>query len=391
MKYPTPKLPVLASDTFAGARQADTPCLLDLSATHFTVSGRAAILLALEALSIRAGDQILVPSYHCPTMVAPIVALGAEPVFYPINDHGAPDMQWVQAHATPSTKAMLVAHLFGLPQPLADLRHWCTANSVYLVEDCAHALFGSHAGHTVGSTGDMAIASLTKFLPVVEGGCLVNNLAGTQVPALRAPGGAAQVKAAFDIVHTSVNAGRLPLLAPLMQAVTGLRGLLKPAAPVPHINANAHAAASATPELPESDSFTIDTFKAHTALTGVCHWMAQHAHRQRIVDRRRANYRFFTQAFASVAGMHPLLPQLPEHCAPYVFPLWVDVPDPGYAELRRLDYPVSRWDWLWPGVPDMAQDQGKLWSHHVLQLACHQDLTAAELQYMVATLQRVYA
>ena len=52
--------------------------------------------------------------------------------------------------------------------------------------------------------------------------------------------------------------------------------------------------------------------------------------------------------------------------------------------------PVFRWDRLWPGVPALAGDQGRLWSHHVLQLACHQDLSDAHLDRLVAALLRLF-
>jgi hypothetical protein len=382
---PTPKLPVLASDTFSSARQADVPCILNQTAAHYTISGRAAILLALEALCIHDGDKVWVPTYHCPTMIAPVVALGAQPVFYPIDAHGAPDLQWIDSHFETDARAILVAHLFGLPQPLVHIRQWCNRHGVHLIEDCAHALFGSTDTGPVGSTGDLAIASLTKFLPVPEGGCLVNNMAAPVAPSLHAPSFISQIKAAFDIVDTSINVGRLPLLAPILQTANRLRKLYKPQQQVTQV------VSSTTPDAPSTDGFTIDTVKSHQALTAACTWMAQHAHRERIVARRRENYLFFMQALAAVPGMHPLLPHLPDQCAPYVFPLWVDAPDPGYAELRRIEYPVSRWDWLWPGTPAIANDQGMLWSHHVLQLACHQDLANDERNRMVITLSQVYA
>lgn len=383
MMHPTPKLPVLDAVTFSGPMAAQTPCVLDHPGATFTQSGRASILLALESLQIGPGDQVLVPTYHCPTMVAPVVAVGAEPVFYPIDANGAPQLPWLAARHSERTRVLLAAHFFGLPQPMAALRQWCDLHQVALIEDCAHALFGTSGARPVGQWGDLAIASLTKFLPVPEGGCLLRNQGGVAPPNLRVPGVKHQVKSAFDIVHTSVNFGRLALLAPLIRAASGVRKLFKPAAaaPVPAV----------APDAPPADGFSIDVARSHLALPWVCVWMAGHAHRQRIVERRRANYQFFAQALADVPGMRPLLPDLPAQCAPYVFPMWLDDPDPGYAELRRFDYPVSRWDWLWPTTPPIAGDHGKLWSHHVLQLACHQDLTGVELQRMVSKLRQVYA
>jgi perosamine synthetase len=112
--------------------------------------------------------------------------------------------------------------------------------------------------------------------------------------------------------------------------------------------------------------------------------------RARIVDRRRQNYELLLRRLSGHDGLRPLRPNLPPDCAPYVFPLWVDEPDPGYLELRRRHMPVFRWDRLWPSVPRMSEDHGIRWSHHVLQLACHQDMTEADLEQFIAALLDLY-
>ncbi|MDO8264585.1 MAG: DegT/DnrJ/EryC1/StrS family aminotransferase [Gallionella sp.] len=381
MTFSIPRLPVLDWNTFSGVRLSATPCLLTHPKTQFTNSGRASILLALEMLDVRPGDKILVPTYHCPTMIAPIIARGAQAVFYPLDGNGAPKLEWIKQEDTEGIRAILVAHFFGLPQPLAAVRQWCDQQGVRLIEDCAHALFGASDDRTLGCWGDVAIASLTKFLPVPEGGCLVNNTVPGAIPMLHQPNTISQVKAGFDIVHAGVNHGRLKGLGPLVRGFFRFLGMFR--------KKNLHKGRPGDPS--PTDGFTIDIDQSHRALTHASRWTAQHAHRERIVSRRRENYIFFTQALSGLAGLHPLRSSLPENCAPYVFPLWVDQPDPGYAELRRLDFPVSRWDRLWPTVSTIEEDSGIKWSHHVLQLACHQDLTPNELQQMVNTVKRVYA
>jgi len=385
MTQPTPRLPVFDWGTFSGAKASALPCVLTHPTAQLTVSGRAAILLALEMLQVGPGDKVLVPTYHCPTMVVPIVALGAQPVFYPIDANGSPDLAWLGQHHSSHIRAILVAHFFGLPQPLAAVRQWCDQHDVQLIEDCAHALFGVSGARAVGRWGDLAIASLTKFLPVPEGGCLLDNLVPAPLPQLHRPSFKSQLKAGFDIFHAAVNHGRLAGLGFLINGTNSLRSLFK-GKPAGQPNRQVQPEAVST-----TDGFNIDMDQSHFELTAASRFIAQHAPRARIVDRRRENYLFFTQALSGVPGMHPLLPVLPVQCAPYVFPLWLDEPDPGYAELRRLEFPVSRWDWLWPTVPTLEKDFGLTWSHHVLQLACHQDLTASELQQMVATLKQVYA
>jgi hypothetical protein len=87
--------------------------------------------------------------------------------------------------------------------------------------------------------------------------------------------------------------------------------------------------------------------------------------------------------------LHPLFPELPPSCVPYVVPLWVNDPDPVYHAMRSRGLPVFRWDWLWPGVPQLPGDHGTTWSKHVLQLGCHQDLDAENIEQIVRIVREV--
>src|SRR6185436_4638265 len=107
-----PRLPVLGWSAFTGARPAPMPGVLDVRYRHYTVSGRAAILLGLRALGVAPGDKVLVPTYHCPTMITPAVEAGAQPMFYPITAAGAPDLRWVEQADITGVRAMLVPHYF---------------------------------------------------------------------------------------------------------------------------------------------------------------------------------------------------------------------------------------------------------------------------------------
>jgi len=379
--HPIPRLPVLDWQTFTGPKSSSLPCLLNLPAAEFTNSGRASILIALEMLGIGKGDQVLVPTYHCPTMITPIIKVGAEPFFYPLNDDGSADLRWIETQDISRVRVLLAAHFFGLPQAMAVLRTWCDSKKIRLIEDCAHALFGISDGRPVGNWGDLAIASLTKFLPVPEGGCLINNSGLPKFPLLSKPTAKEQVKAAFDIVHAGVNHGRLKGIRSTLEFMLSLLKFGRKQAPL----------IQADDGVSSSNSLEFDLGPTHQRLTGACRCLALQAPRQRIVEGRRQQYLFFTQAFQNCEFARPLVAELPADAAPYVFPLWVADPDPGYFELRRLGFPVSRWDRLWPDVSRIPGDVGQEWSHHILQLACHQDLSPDEMRRMVALIKSVYS
>ena len=72
-------------------------------------------------------------------------------------------------------------------------------------------------------------------------------------------------------------------------------------------------------------------------------------------------------------------------------PLWIDSTaraEAAYAAMRAAGCAVFRWDRVWPGVPDFADDHGARWRTQVLQLLCHQDLTDAALAQTADVLRR---
>lgn len=384
---PIPRLPVMSWHAFDGNQHASLPCLLDQAGVYITTSGRASILLAMELLGLKPGDKVLLPTYHCPTMIAPVVALDAEPIFYPINAQGGPQLDWLKQQPLDGVKIILAAHYFGLPQPMQALREWCDEVGIALIEDCAHSLFGISGSRPVGQWGDIAIGSLTKFLPVPEGGCLKRNIALESIPDLSKPSHKQQFKAAVDILHVAASFRRLTGLNDLLLGAFSLRDQFKRA-----ISGAAQAQQLDTEQVESSpDGFTIDTTLSHRALTWAPTWISRRLPRARIVERRRRYFSEFAKRLAGFNGFHPLHTALPDGASPYVFPLWVAEPDPGYARLRETGIPVSRWDRLWSNLPQFANDIGTLWSHHVLQLACHQDLTDADIQTIANAIIQLYA
>ena len=88
-----PRGPVLGWDNFAGPRAPGLPAVDDLPHAVLTTSGRAALYLALGELTPAQGACVLVPTYHCPTMVAPVLLAGCRPLFYALDESGLPDLK----------------------------------------------------------------------------------------------------------------------------------------------------------------------------------------------------------------------------------------------------------------------------------------------------------
>lgn len=376
-----PRLPVLDWQTLGARTSSDILSVSDGIEHVFTSSGRAAIMLGLELLGVGQGNQVLVPTYHCPTMVAPIIAVGAEPLFYPINDKG--EAQLDQISVDPERlKAVIVPHFFGIPQDLSRVRAFCDRLGISLIEDCAHCFFGLGEKRIVGYWGDIAIASLTKFFPVPAGGILAFPRGASRKLSLRSPGMRNQLKAVVDILETAVEARRLRGFGALLRGVFSLKRSLRR-------NTSGSDALSEISDTPLPQALAFDVALAHQAPEWICRRVPSVIDRTHLAERRRHNYLKLAKVLSGHRGFSPVFPELPTNAVPYVFPLRVEQPDSKYHELRRSGLPVFRWNWLWPGTPVICGDSGLVWSSQVFQLACHQNLTEEELDCICSTVIRV--
>jgi dTDP-4-amino-4,6-dideoxygalactose transaminase len=119
-------------------------------------NGTDAITIALRALGVAAGDDVVVPSFTFYASAEAIVTAGARPVFCDV-DAGTRNVtvETVQAVMTPRTTAILAVDLFGLPAPVAALREL----GVPVLEDAAQAAGARHQGRMAGALGDAATFS----------------------------------------------------------------------------------------------------------------------------------------------------------------------------------------------------------------------------------------
>jgi dTDP-4-amino-4,6-dideoxygalactose transaminase len=137
-------------------------------------SGTAAMHLALVALGIGPGDEVVTTSITWPATANVIVHTGATPVFADVRDSDLNiDPQRVAELVTPRTRAIMPVHLYGQPADLDPL--W--ALGLPVVEDAAHAAESEYRGRKIGGLSDATCFSLyaTKSIAAGEGGIVATN------------------------------------------------------------------------------------------------------------------------------------------------------------------------------------------------------------------------
>ncbi|RPK83969.1 DegT/DnrJ/EryC1/StrS family aminotransferase [Streptomyces sp. ADI98-10] len=142
-------------------------------------NGTNALKLALEALGVGPGDEVItVSNTAAPTVVA-IVSTGATPVFVDVREEDfLIDTDQVEAAVTPRTKALLPVHLYGQVADMTALEDIARRHGLKILEDCAQAHGARRHGTVAGSTGDAAAFSFypTKVLGAYgDGGAVVTS------------------------------------------------------------------------------------------------------------------------------------------------------------------------------------------------------------------------
>jgi dTDP-4-amino-4,6-dideoxygalactose transaminase len=139
-------------------------------------SGTSALLLALLALGVGPGDEVVVPSFSFAATANAVALTGARPVFADIEpDHFCLDPSAVEAAITPRTTAVMPVHLYGHPAAMGRIADIAARHGLAVVEDAAQAHLAAFDGRPVGTLGAAAAFSFypTKNMTAGEGGLVV--------------------------------------------------------------------------------------------------------------------------------------------------------------------------------------------------------------------------
>ena len=122
-----------------------------------TGNGLDALMLALKAIGIKTGDEVIVPSNTYIATALAVTYVGAKPVFV------EPDIitfninaELIEEKITENTKAIIPVHLYGQPCNMGPIMEIAKKNNLYIVEDCAQAHGAKYKGQVIGSFGDIA-------------------------------------------------------------------------------------------------------------------------------------------------------------------------------------------------------------------------------------------
>lgn len=340
--------------------------------------GRYALAEALKRTGVSEGSAVLMPSYHCRSLVEPALYLKSHVIFYELDSMLRPDIKKLLlliAESSVQIKALVLPHYFGFPQEVETISDICKKEDIDLIEDCAHAFYGVYNGKQLGSFGRFSVASPRKFFPIEDGGILTSytdrSISEYQLTSLGfLPNLKAIVKSFLRMLKGNTDQKKI---IPIGKLIT--KDIVKKT-----IKTN---------DGDESSHFFLKYFDVNYASQtsfAASKFIIDSADHELIVKSRRINYQRWLEGTKNVQGCHSLFPQLNENVVPYVFPLVIDSNAiEVFHNLKLNGVPLWRWE-------DLAKTDCITVNKYrlsLLQLPCHQDLSESQMNWMIDTVTKV--
>jgi perosamine synthetase len=142
-------------------------------------NGTVALHLALVALNVGPGDEVIVPDLTFAATINAVLYCGATPVIVDVDRHTwSMSLAALEQACTPRTRAVIPVHLYGRPAEIGPIAGFAARRGIAVIEDCAEAHGARYAGRPVGQFGDINCFSFyaNKIVTTGEGGmCLTNS------------------------------------------------------------------------------------------------------------------------------------------------------------------------------------------------------------------------
>ena len=382
-QWPRPHVPiqpVLSLRAFLTFNHTKMSSILDAGELEYVTSGRVAIARALQYFNIKTNDKVLIPAYHCNSMVEPVVWLNAVPVFYKIHGNAAVDLNDIAEKLVDGVRVLMVTHYFGFPQNIDEIREFCDSHNLMLIEDCAHAFFGQYNGKALGTFGDFSIASIMKFYPVYDGGCLGINTKINEHRKIVNSGLAFQIKAILNSLEYAFEYNRLKLLKYTLGYLLQLKDFVWSRIKASKKSSSKSSIGPASAE----GGYLFESSWVNKGASWISRLTVRATNVGRLIDNRRKNYLCYQEAFKNISGAKPLFPDLLPGVVPYVYPLVMDDPSEIFPILKSQGVPIIRFgEFLWDGVDASVCSVSHDLSKRVFQFPCHQDLEQREINWII--------
>lgn len=299
----------------------------------YSVNARAAIRNVCKLLDLGPGDEILAPAYHCGSEIDPLLKCGAAVSLYSIDRSTNINLKDLEERISPRTKAIYVIHYFGFCQPeIGVIQRLCRERDIYLIEDCALALFSEGKAGQPGAFGDVSVFCFYKYFPVAGGGALVVNNPTLDVN-YRFERPPPISIAARTLLRRILGPKRLKFVTTVLKRTLGR-------SPVPKGTRNGATRLAGIPA-----HYYFDSALENARMSVFARWPLLSFNVKDTIQKRRANYTIYLRELHGLSSVRPLFPELLDGVCPLSFPM-IAVDRDGLCDaLKALSISETTW-WL---------------------------------------------
>lgn len=368
--HPVPAL----REHFWPQANADTLALLQDPTLSLSFNARGALWeIGCELMAEPSTrTEVLLPAFHCPSGVTPLLEAGLTPVYYRIRPDLSIDTEDLLAKVSSKTRAVLAIHFFGFEADLAPLQA-LRATGIALIEDWSHGFLQYAPLALPRAQGDYQVFSFWKLVACDVGGGL-RRLGPT--PPRRWQRDAAPRR---DTLRRLKRSLELSLAhSPHLRTHAAFQALER-------LRLGTRTAAEPAPGQIESgsrlgeDHYPFDRTLARAAMPTSSWRMLAAADLPSLAARRRSNYAAYAQALHPDARLRPLHPDLPERTVPWVFPVLLRHRDAIDRRWRAAGVPLHTFGiWQHSSLSRTAdratREDAALLAQELLCLSIHQGL-----------------
>jgi len=353
---------------------------------HYTYNARAALYQLLLAMPRSRGDTLLLPAFHCTTVVEPALRAGWKVRFYRVEPDLSLDLEDLECQLSDQIAAILVIHFLGFPAPLEEVRRMSDRFGCYLIEDWAHSFLRGPNPHLPGDQGDFALFSFYKHAPSFAGGGLrVNKQVTWSLPTQKNVSAAQTARIFKRLFEQAIENSQGGPLKSTFQKFEQWRVGRKPR----------QMGDTEKPQAPSFESYDFSEPLARAGIPWFCRRVLRASRWAPIFEARRRNYEYLAQNLEENLLFRKMRPILPEDVCPWAFPVWMAKRSEQDVQLRARGVPLFTFgETLHPELENATQharnDALEL-SQKLLLLSVHQNLQLTDMERTVQTVNQFYS
>lgn len=365
------------------------PDLIANAGVHPCFNARAALYHLALALKSTGRSKILLPAFHCPSVVEPILRGGMQPVFYRIDRSLSVDLADISRRLDSEVAAVVFINFFGFPSTFEPLKDELSARSIAVIEDCAHSFLSVDPISLAGMRADITVYGFWKLVAAqVGGGLWMRPGFHLPLPKLRRPPIRNSIVRAKHLIDELVeDMGPNSATAHVYKAADSLRARLWRAAPT----------GRNTPFPTADDTPSIEYFFDERLASSRMPWLSRRilaaADLAELASARRRNYLAYAEGLDSSQRLESLYAELPSHVCPWAYPALLEDRILHDIRLRERNVPVwtfgstlHRVLFQTLGPEDAALQDAQYLSDRLLCLPVHQTLEVVDVQNFIATI-----